>query len=274
MIGPHGNLLRRLNHTVRDGRHSDRVVMEGQTLLLLGRQFRLEPLIALLGSRSPKTDFVLDTERHRMRVVATSPKVVGHRLGELQLLGRHGVSVARIERHEGEFVPDPDDSIQWGDALLVVGEPDKLADFAILAGHREHAFDLTDLVSLSLGIVLGILLGSLSFGCGGQEFKLGLVGGPLVVALVAAHFGRIGRITASVPRASRLLMLELGLVLFLADAGVAAGGGLAAVLAQHGVRLALGALMVVAFPLLVGAFEGLKILGIDFCEPSAASVEG
>ena len=241
----------------------DFVLAQGQVVLLLGREFRLEPIIDLLGVRSDRTGLVLDTEHHRQRVVATAQDVVGKSLGELKLLGRFGVTISRIERHEIQFVPDPDDVIQWGDALSVVGEPEALAAFSKLAGHRVSAFDLTDLVSLSIGIVLGVLLGSVSFGLAGREFQLGLVGGPLLVALTAAHFGHIGRFQASVPRASRLLMLELGLVLFLADAGIMAGHDMASVLGQYGFRLALGAAAVVAVPLIVGFLAGRHLFKLD-----------
>ena len=202
----------------------DFTVEAGQHLLVVGRAFRLPAIVALLGRPSEHTHYVLDTDRERTSVVATSPSIIGKSLGELRLLANHGVTVSRICRHDVEFVPDLDDVVAWGDALIVVGESDRLTQFADFAGHRAKAFDQTDLISVALTLVAGIVLGTVSLGIGERRMALGLVGGPMLAALLLGHFGRIGRICSSLPRASRLLMMELGLVLFLADAGVRAGG--------------------------------------------------
>jgi len=237
-----------------------------QHLLLVGRAFRLEPIISLLGRRNPRTDYILDAESQRMQVVATSKHVVGKTLSELRPLGQFGVTLSRIARHDIEFVPDLDDVVQWGDALTAVGDPENLARFAEYAGHRVQAFDQTDLISLGLGIAAGAVLGSISIGLGDQRFALGLVGGPMFVALLVGHFGRIGRIYGSVPRASRLLMMELGLALFLADAGVQAGGSLLAVVQTHGVRLSLAAIAAVLFPMIVGVGVARFVLKMNFLQ--------
>lgn len=230
----------------------DYTIQKGDHLWIIGRAFRLPPVVALLGRESDRTDYVVDTDRQQKRVVATSREVVGKSLGEMRLLSRFGVTVSRIWRHEVEFVPDPEDTVQWGDALMVVGKPEDLEVFASHAGHREKSFDQTDLISLALGILTGVLVGSISFGLGGQSFSLGMVGGPMLVALLVGHFGRIGRIYGSLPRASRLLLMELGLVLFLSAAGIEAGGQLLEVLKNHGTSLVVAAVAVAVLPMAVG----------------------
>ncbi len=243
-------------HTIREGDH----------LWIIGRAFRLPPIIALLGRESERTDYVADTDRQQRRVVATSKHVVGKQLGEMKLLSRFGVTVSRVSRHEVEFVPDPDDSVHWGDALTVVGKPEDLETFAEFAGHREKSFDQTDLISLALGILTGVLVGSISFGLGGQSISLGMVGGPMLVALLVGHFGRIGRIYGSLPRASRLLLLELGLVFFLAEAGVQAGEQLLTVLRDHGTSLVIAATAVAVLPMAIGVLFARFALGLNLLQ--------
>ncbi|MDX1740574.1 MAG: TrkA C-terminal domain-containing protein, partial [Rhodothermales bacterium] len=244
----------------------DHVITEGDHLWLIGRAFRLPPIIALLGRESDRTDFVVDTDRQQRRVVATSREVVGKSLGELRLLARFGVTVSRIARHEVEFVPDPDDVVQWGDALTAVGNPEDLDAFAVHAGHREKSFDQTDLISLALGIVTGVLVGSITVSLGEESFSLGMVGGPMLVALLVGHFGRIGRIYGSLPRASRLLLLELGLVFFLAAAGLEAGSQLLDVLRDFGASLVIAAVTVSVFPIAVGILFARLVLGLNLLQ--------
>ena len=257
-----------VTRVLREGRLlpilKDQTVEMGQHLMVVGRAFRLPPIIALLGQRSQQTNYVLDTDRERITVVATSPSIVGKSLGELHLLANHGVTVSRICRHDVEFVPDLDDTVAWGDALQVVGESEYLTRFAQYAGHRAKAFDQTDLISVALTLVVGIILGSISIGLGGKQMTLGLVGGPMLAALLLGHFGRIGRICSSLPRASRLLMMELGLVLFLADAGVRAGGSLVEVIQTHGIRLCLAAILGMLVPMAVGLLVSRFALKMNY----------
>ena len=235
----------------------------GQLLLVLGREQELDAVVQALGQRSARTDCVLETERHRMRVVATSPKVVGHTLAELRLRTNHRVTVARVDRHGHEFVPRPDTPIDYGTRLVVVGEPDDLGAFAAHAGHRERAFDETDILSVGAGIVAGVLLGMVSFGFGQSQMSLGLAGGPLLVALTLGHLGRLGPVVGHLPRASRLLLQELGLVFFLADAGVNAGGQLLPVLSQHSGSLLGGAAIIAMVPMISGYLAARYMLRMD-----------
>jgi putative transport protein len=244
----------------------DYAIRDGDHLWLIGRAFRLPPIIALLGRESDRSDYVVDTDRQQQRIVATSPELLGKPLGDLRLLARFGVTVSRIARHEVEFVPDPDDAVQWGDALTVVGKPEDLQGFSTFAGHREKSFDQTDLISLALGMVTGVLLGNVRIGFGDETFSLGMVGGPMLVALLVGHFGRIGRIYGSLPRASRLLLMELGLIFFLAAAGVEAGGQLLEVLRDHGTTLVVAAVAVAVLPIAIGVLFARFVLGLNLLQ--------
>lgn len=235
----------------------------GQQILVIGAELRIPDVIEVLGELCEDDDYVLDLERQRRRAVVTSKNLVGKSLKELHLLSKFGVTISRITRLDVEFVPGADERIQFGDALTAIGESAGLEKFVAFAGHRERTLDETDLVSLSLGLILGILAGQVTLAFAGKSISLGLAGGPLLVGLLLGHLGHIGPVLARMPRAARFLLSEIGLVLFLAQAGTKAGGQLVVVIQSHGVSLPLGAIVIVSVPLLVGLLISRFVLRLD-----------
>lgn len=228
------------------------VLQEGQELLLVGHEDDVQYVADYIGRTTEQRDYVLDTERQRRRVVVTGKDVIGKTLKELHLRGRFGVTITRVTRQNVEFVPTANDAIHFGDALTAIGEPDGLAEFEKEAGHRERSLDETDLISLSAGLLLGILAGMVRVEFAGMSLSLGLAGGPLVVGLLLGHFGNVGPIRAHFPLAARLLLTEVGLAMFLANAGVTAGEQLVPVVKQYGVSICLGAVLITVLPMIVG----------------------
>ena len=234
----------------------DFVLEQGQHVLVVGREFRVPNVVNLLGKPSEKTDYLMDTERERRTVVVSSEKVVGKTLAELRPINTFGVTVSRITRHNLEFVPRMSDEIEYGDAVMVVGEPENIEKFAAYAGHRERSLYETDLISLGVGMIAGIILGMVHFDLGDKGFALGMSGGPLFLALVLGHFGRVGPVKGHIPQAAQLLLMEFGLVFFLADAGVSAGQTLIPVIRDHGAALCVASLLVAFMPATVGYLLG------------------
>lgn len=235
----------------------------GQVLLVVGRKDQL-PLVAELLGKAVQRPVIKDVERERRQLVLTEGQFAGHTLAELELLRRYGVTVSRITRLGFTFVPTGAVMLEKGDQLTVVGEPEALQRFAEAIGHRASAFDEADLLSLGVGIALGILCGLVSLQLPGmQGLALGLVGGPLIVGLVLGHFGRVGPIKGYIPRAPRLLLQELGLVLFLAQAGIRGGEALVETLQNYGMALlGLGA-AVTLLPLIVGYWLARRLFKLD-----------
>jgi len=232
--------------------HTAPTLEKGQRLLLIAQACRLPPIVDLLGRRDDRSAFLLDIEGQSMHTVVSSPNVVGKCLDELKLRARFGVTVTRIVRHDLEFVPKRGEKIEYGDMLNVVGEREALDAFAAFAGHRAKTFDETDLISLGVGIISGVLLGMVHMSLGATSFSLGMAGGPLLVALLLGHFGHIGPIKGHLPAAARMLMTEVGLVLFLASAGVTAGRDLEVVIRAHGLTLCVVSGLVVLAPMVLG----------------------
>ncbi len=225
----------------------------GQRVLVVGAQDELGDVIEVLGERCEIENHVLDVEQHRRRIVVSGRELIGQSLRELHLRSRFGVTITRINRQDIEFVPSPEERIQFGDILIAVGQSEGLDRFVSFAGHRERTVDETDLISLAAGLMLGVVLGQVKFVYNNEAISLGMAGGPLLVGLVLGHLGRVGPIVARMPRAARLLLGEAGLALFLAQAGSQAGGSFLPVLSEHGLSLGLASIAIVAVPMIVGS---------------------
>ena len=224
---------------------------EGQTVILVGRSKEINIAIDYLGRRSER-NIVWDSENEVQRLVITSKNVIGQTLHELAPLRKHHVILTRITRLDLTFAPTADTRLENHDVLTVVGEKEHIEAFSAYIGHRSQAFDETDLLSLSLGLTLGIIAGMIPVSLpGSQPITLGLAGGPLFVALLLGHFGRVGRIVGHIPRPTRLLLQEMGLVLFLAEAGVKGGSALVETVQQYGAMLFAVGAAVTLLPMLI-----------------------
>ena len=149
----------------------------------------------------------------------------------------------------------------------MVGQTARLQKFTEFAGHRIRLLDETDLISLSIGILLGIAVGSLPIPLpGGARITLGLAGGPLLTALFLGHFGKVGKLKGHLPRPARLVLTEIGLSLFLAQAGVVAGGRFLGVLQEFGPSLLAMAAAVAIIPMATGYVFASKVLKLDLLQ--------
>jgi len=222
-----------------------------QLLLLVGRESRVESAVQLIGRRA-EGQFMVDADRERRQLILTAREFSGRTLAQLQLLRDYGIVVSRVTRLGITFVPSGETVLDRNDLLTVVGAPANLDRFSEVIGHRPQAFDETDLLSLAIGVALGVIAGRLALQFpGGPALSLGLAGGPLFVGLLLGHFGKIGPIRSYMPRSSRILLQEAGLVLFLADAGVRGGKAFVSTLQSYGPSLfAMGAIITIV-PMIV-----------------------
>jgi putative transport protein len=207
---------------------------KGQLLLLVGRGREINIAIDYLGHKSHR-NILRDVENERRQLLVTNRRVTGQSIRDLAPLKNFGAVITRITRLGITFVPNASTIIETNDQLTAVGRSEDLKHFAKAVGHRSNAIDTTDLLSLSAGLTLGIIVGLIPIGLpGSTPVTLGLAGGPLFVALLLGHFGRVGRLVGHIPRPTRMLLQELGLVFFLANAGVRGGGALAETVSQYG----------------------------------------
>jgi len=223
----------------------------GQLLLLVGRSREMAIAIDYLGKRSDK-QVIKDVENERQLLLVTSRSFAGRSLKEIAPLKNFGIVITRVTRLGLTFVPNSGTVIERNDQVTAVGRADALKNFAAAVGHRSSAIDATDLLSLSAGLTLGIIVGLIPIGLpGSTPITLGLAGGPLLVALLLGHFGRVGRIVGHIPRPTRMLLQELGLVFFLANAGIAGGGSLVETIQSYGLPIFGLGIAVTVIPLMV-----------------------
>jgi putative transport protein len=236
---------------------------QGQLLLLVGRSKEITIAIDTLGQRSDR-HVLKDVENERQNLLVTDRKIAGKSIRDLAPLKNYGVVITRITRHGLTFVPNTATLVETHDNLTTVGRNEDLKAFAKAVGHRGNAVDSTDLLSLSAGLTLGIVAGLIPIGLpGSTPLTLGLAGGPLLVALLLGHFGKVGRIVGHIPRPTRLLLQDLGLVFFLANAGVAGGVSLVATVQQYGLTLFGLGMLVSIVPLIAAWPLARKLFKLD-----------
>ncbi len=233
----------------------DYVFQQGDHVVVVAENGIAASVTDLLGRRSDRK-FIMDAEFERQLVVVTAKSMLGRPLGEVKLLGQHGVVISRVTRQDVSFVPTAATVLQPADTLTVVGRQENVESFAKAAGHSPRALEITDIASMSFGIIIGILVGMIDIPLPtGGTLSLGLAGGPLMVALLLGHFGKLGPVRGYMPPPSRHLLTDIGLMFFLASAGVKAGGTFVEVLQQHGVSLFLAGMgatllpMIAAYPI-------------------------
>lgn len=194
--------------------------------------------ILTVGTRSNLTQFqrivgrVIDVDLTKVpgsvavrRVVVTRKEVLGKSLQELALADVHGVTVTRVTRADLEMTAVPELRLQFGDMLMIVGDAGSLNNAAIALGNSVKTLNETHFIPIFIGITLGVLAGSIPFAMPGlpAPVRLGLAGGPLILAIILSRIGRIGPVVWHMPVNSNLAFRELGIILFLACVGLKAG---------------------------------------------------
>ena len=218
----------------------DTVLALGDFVLAVGAPEELAKLETLLGDVAiqPMTDPTGNVASRQLQV--SRPEVLGKSLRDLAVWEQYGVTVTRLRRDDVEFTPHGNAELEPGDLLRVVGAPNDIDAFAERVGREERRLDETTLALFAAGIALGLGLGMIPLHLpGGVTLRVGAAGGVFIVALALGHFGRVGSQYLYVPGAAKLLARDLGLVIFLAGAGLGAGHGLWPVLQQHGLTLLL-----------------------------------
>ena len=159
------------------------------------------------------------------RILVTKPEINGKTLGSMHFRSMYEVNVTRINRSGMDLFADPNLVLQVGDRVMVVGQQDAVERVAGVLGNQLKRLDTPNIVTIFVGIFLGILLGSLPIAFPGMPtpLKLGLAGGPLVVAILIGRFGHKLHLVTYTTMSANLMLREIGIVLFLASVGIEAG---------------------------------------------------
>jgi putative transport protein len=233
-------------------------LQRGDAILAVGTRAGLEQFQRVVGRRSGEDLRRAPGGVTYRRVVVTHQDVIGKTLGELALDTRHGAVVSRVTRADIQLAATDDLRLQFGDMLQVVGDQTSLERTATLLGNSVKELNETHFIPLFIGIFLGVVVGTMPIAFPGlpQPVRLGLAGGPLIVALVLGRFGRVGKLVCHMPVNANLAFREFGIALFFAAVGMAAGPKFfASVISADGLRWLGAGLCVTVLPLmLVGVF--------------------
>ncbi len=209
---------------------------------VVGESEDVAPVIEALGQPA---DEALEASRETYdarEIFVSNADVTGRPIRDLDVLQQTGATATRVRRGDAEWLATEDTVLEPGDQVRVVAQPETMRDVGERLGDSYHALSKINLLTLSLGITIGILLGLIPVPLpGGLSFQLGLAGGPLVVGLVLGTLGRTGPLVWYQPYAANRMMRQLGLVLFFAGVGTRAGYAFVNTLLGHGGLLLLGA---------------------------------
>ncbi|GAB1473086.1 putative transporter [Bacteroidota bacterium] len=205
------------------------LIDEGYEVLVILQKKDRESVVAFLGVEIERSDDdwnLNDLKVMPKRVMVTKDHVNGKSLSELKLGKAFGITVTRINRAGVDLVAKPDLKLQIGDRLTVVGTEESIEAAAKLLGNSMHRLREPNLAAIFLGIVLGIVIGSMPFFIPGipQPVKLGLAGGPLIIAILMSKFGPKFKLVTYTTMSANLMLREVGISLFLACVGLDAGG--------------------------------------------------
>ena len=206
----------------------DTVLNEGDKVLIVTSQEEVDKIRILFGQEVPMHVSDWMEKDHNLvsrRLSVTKPSLTGKKLRTLHFRGAYGVSVTRVIRAGVQLVARPDLYIQMGDDLICVGTEEHIKHLAERVGNSSGSLDKPNLVPIFLGIVAGIIFGSLPIRFPGipQAIKLGLAGGPLIIAILLGHFGPKYKVTTYTTMSANLMVREIGISLFLAAVGLGAG---------------------------------------------------
>lgn len=204
------------------------VLEKGDRLLVVTSQPHVDAVRIIFGKEVEmhQQDWIRMNEHLvTRRLTVTKPSITGKRIKDLGFRTEHGVNVTRVVRAGVELVARPFLRLQMGDSILVVGLEPEIAQVASIVGNKPEELRHPNLVPIFFGIVLGVLVGSLPIRFPGipQPVRLGLAGGPLIVAILMAYFGPKLKISTYTTASANMMLREVGISFFLAAVGLGAG---------------------------------------------------
>lgn len=256
---------------LRDGRlqvpHHSTQLRLGDVLHIVGPRAKLEQARLLLGQEADVTLTTKGTDLRWERMVVTANGALGKSIAAMNLQEAHDVVVSRVNRAGIELVPNAALKLQFGDILTVIGKPESLRAVGRVFGNSERRLQQVEMIPVFLGIALGAALGAIPIFLPGMPapLRLGLAGGPLIVALILARIGHIGPLVWFMPPAANLALREIGIVLFLAVLGVASGDRFVETLASGaGWPWMVWGVLVTLVPLLLTGLVARGVMKLNF----------
>ncbi|SFF98750.1 putative transporter [Prevotella sp. KH2C16] len=228
----------------------------GDDLLIICAESDAEAVRAFIG---PTVDepFPEDDEKQPLvsrRIVVTNPAMNGKSLGKMHFSSVYGVNVTRISRQGMDLFASRSHHFHVGDKIMVVGPEDNVNRIADIMGNSVRRLDAPNIATIFIGIIVGILFGSIPLAIPGMPvpLKLGIAGGPLIIAILIGRFGYRIHLVTYTTNSANMMLREIGLVLFLASVGIKAGAGFWETVVQgDGLKYVYTGFLITIIPILI-----------------------
>jgi len=245
------------------------VLNEGDKVLVVSNLKNIDMIEALIGRRidmNTEEWNKLDSQLVSRRIAITKSAINGRSIGSLRLRNLFGVNITRVNRAGVDLIADSRLQLQLGDRVTVVGSEESIANVEKFLGNSLKRLREPNLISIFIGIALGVLVGSIPFMIPGipQPVKLGLAGGPLIVAILLSKFGPKYKLVTYTTMSANLMLRETGIAIFLACVGLGAGGNFVETVINGGYTWIGYGVIITVVPLLIAGIIGRKVCKLNY----------
>lgn len=244
---------------------SSTTLEEDDKVFIVCAEADAEAVIAFIGPETQVPEFKEQEDSKQLitkRILITKPSINGKTPAQLHFSSVYGVNVTRVVRQGMEMFASNDIHLQVGDKIMVVGDKVSVNRVASLMGNTIKSLDHPNIATIFIGIVVGILFGSIPLALPGMPvpLKLGIAGGPLIIAILIGRFGYKVHLVTYTTTAANMMIREIGLVLFLSSVGIKAGANFVnTVVAGDGLLYVLTGFLITIIPILIiGTLARLK----------------
>ncbi len=246
------------------------VLQENDKVFVITTEMDVETIKTFIGEEidmERKQWIRMESQFINRRILITKPELNGKRLGQLKLRKLYGINITRINRAGVDLVAKPGLTLQVGDRVNVVGTETAVANVEKGLGNSMKRLNEPNLITIFIGIALGIVLGSIPITFPGipQPVKLGLAGGPLIVAILVSRFGYHYKLITYTTQSANLMLREIGITLFLACVGISAGDGFVDTIVNNGGFAWIGYGFIITFvPLMIIGCIGRYFFKVNY----------
>ena len=243
------------------------VIEEGDILQIVAHPTVEEPIIALLGEKVDVKDEEFSSELINRRILITKPGINGKSISQLQIRSNLGANITRVNRNGVDLIATPDLKLQLGDRVTVVGKELAIAHTEKILGNQMKRLNYPNLIPIFLGIMLGCIVANIPFFIPGinENLRLGLTGGPLVVAILIGYFGPKYNLVTYNTISANLMLREIGICIFLACVGLGTGEQfIQTVASESGLTWIIYGIAITMIPIILGGIIGKLVFHINY----------
>ena len=243
------------------------IISEGDILQIVAHPTVVEPITALLGERVKVADEKYGKELITRRILITKPGINGKTISQLQIRSNLGANVTRVNRNGVDLIATPDLKLQLGDRVTIVGTELAIAHTEKVLVNQMKRLNYPNLIPIFLGIMLGCIVANIPFFIPGidENLRLGLTGGPLVVAILIGYFGPKYNLVTYNTISANLMIREIGICIFLACVGLGTGEQfIQTVATESGMIWILYGIAITMVPIILGGIIGKFVFHINY----------